>query len=145
MDKELSRMKNDLKDWMLGEIEEKLAEWVGYEINVDEMADRLFEGNIVDGTYTYSTKDAKNWIIENFEDIGEIVENLQANYGEIVNCFLYPEKFQVEIVFELANYMINSSDFIKENINERIKLTQEIADKIIQEICNNCDTWGIYD
>ena len=138
-------MKNELKDWLIDIIKERLDDRIGYTSNTAQLAYDLFEGEDVDGSFTYNIPEAKEWISEYFESIGEIVKKADTNGLEAPNCFLEPEKFQVFIIIELAYYMLGTSNFIIENWDKEIEITKEIANKIIEEIKQNCDTYYIYD
>lgn len=70
---------------------------------------------------------------------------MSENDLNIPNCFLEPEEFQVAIMIELADFMIQSSDFIQEHWLEEINLTEEIKNKIIEEIKQNYDTYNVFD
>ena len=138
-------MKNGLKDWLIDIIKERLDDRIGYTSNTAQLAYDLFEGENVDESFTYNIPEAKEWINEYFESIGEIVKKADTNGLEAPNCFLEPEKFQVFIIIELAYYMLGTSNFIIENWDKEIEITKEIANKIIEEIKQNCDTYYIYD
>lgn len=138
-------MKNELKDWLIDIIKERLDDRIGYTSNTAQLAYDLFEGEDVDGSFTYNRPEAKEWISKYFESIGEIVKKADTNGLEAPNCFLEPEKFQVFIIIELAYYMLGTSNFIIENWDKEIEITKEIANKIIEEIKQNCDTYYIYD
>ena len=138
-------MKNGLKDWLIDIIKERLDDRIGYTSNTAQLAYDLFEGENGDGSFTYNTPEAKEWISEYFESIGEIVKEADTNGLEAPNCFLAPEKFQVFIIIEIAYDMLGTSNFIIENWDKEIEITKEIANKIIEEIKQNCDTYYIYD
>lgn len=138
-------MKNELKDWLIDIIEEKMDIYVGYKVSISELVYKLFEVENVDGSFSYNTKEAEEWIKEYFDDIGEVTEEMLENGLNIPDCFLEPEKFQVAIMIELADFMIQSSDFIHEHWLEEINLTEEIKNKIIEEIKKNYDTYNVFD
>ena len=81
-------MKNELKDWIIDIIKERLDDRIGYTSNTAQLAYDLFEGENGDGSFTYNTPEAKEWISKYFESIGEIVKEADTNGLEAPNCFL---------------------------------------------------------
>ena len=130
---------NKLKSWLIPEIQEHLYNYEDQEIYACDLAYTIFEGENIDGSYTYSTYEAKEWIKKYWDDIGEVVEEIKFQLGSdcIPNPFDEPEKFQVVIVLEAASYVFGKCDFLEKNWNNEIKLTKRNIKKIINQIENN--------
>lgn len=140
-------LKNKLKNYMLHEIYQQLDEYEGQSQYCCDLGYYLFEGANYDCTYTYSTYQAKEWIKEHWDDIGEVVEELKFSLGaeSIPNVFDYPEKFMVVIMLELASYMLGKCPYIDKRWNDEIELTPYRIKRIKKELAENNDTWNIYE
>lgn len=129
---------NELKQWLIEEIKEHLYNYEDCEIYACDLAYTIFEGENVNGSYTCNTYQAKEWIKKYWDDIGEIIEEIKFQLGSeyIPNVFDEPEKFQVVIVLEGANFVLSQSDYINTHWNDRIKLTKANIKKIIKSLKN---------
>ena len=130
---------NELKQWLIEEIKDHLYNYEDCEVYACDLAYTIFEGENIDGSYTYSTYEAKEWIKKYWEDIGEVVEEIKFQLGSecIPNVFEEPEKFQVVIVLEGANYILSQSEFIDDKWNDKIILTKKNIKKIISQLKND--------
>lgn len=97
---------------------------------VDELAFDLFECENVDGSVTYSTYKAEQWIKENFTEIGEIYEDIEGI--ESVNPFAEAEKFMVWVVLWVAEDIIRNCELFEDK--ERICLDKGIVDAFIKYV-----------
>lgn len=85
---------------------------------VSELAFTLFECENIDGSMTYSTYKAAQWIMENFHDLGDVVEDME-DYGIAPdNPFSNPEKFMVQVVLFLAESLVYKSDYLRRGRDE---------------------------
>lgn len=144
----MENLKNELKNYVFKELKKKLYNYEDTSSYSCDLNYMLFEGENADGTYTYSTKDALDWIKEYWDDIGEVVEELKFQFGGmdyIPNVFERPEAFMVVIIIELAGYMLSQCPFINDNWNEEITLTKENIEKIINELEENNNTEDVYE
>lgn len=133
---------NKLKQWLIEEIETHLNDYEDTEIYACDVAYKIFESENANGSYTCSTYEAKEWIKQYWDDIGEITEEIKSEYGTadfIPNIFDEPEKFQVIIVLEGANFILGQSDFISKHWNDKITLTKANIKKILKGIKNEHD------
>ena len=129
---------NAIKNEVKGIIIDRLDAYQGETIYGCDLGYKLFESENVDGSYTYNTHEAEKWIKENFDNLGEIVEERTFQLGSecIPNIFDKPEAFQVVIFLEVSRYLIGQCSFIEENWDEEIEFTSEnIA--IIKSQLNN--------
>ena len=103
---------NDLEKDVLSRMIDNLDEFEGRDGYVSDLAFTLFEGENIDGTMTYSTYKASQWIMENFHDLGDVVEDME-DYGIAPeNPFSNPEKFMVQVVLFLAESLVYKSDYL---------------------------------
>lgn len=116
---------NNIKNEVIEKLIEELENYKDTEHYGCDLAYDLFEGYNIDGSITYSTYEAKQWIKRNFDDLGEIVEEIQANGLEIPNIFDSPELFMVVIYLEVASYLMGLCEFINENWNQNFMLNDK--------------------
>jgi hypothetical protein len=96
---------------------------------------KLTERINVDGSATYSTYEAKQYIKEWWNEAGEVYEYQKDNYGECLqNPFENPEAFHVVMIIEGVNNILNQCETIQENWNDEIELTDEVINKLIEEV-----------
>ena len=110
---------NKIKDFVKDIILDELDCYKGLEVHGCDLAYQLLEEYRVDGVYFYNNHKATEFIKENFEDFGEIVEELKYTFGEenIPNVFEYPDKFCVVCFLEVASYLLCSCKFVETNWN----------------------------
>ena len=128
---------NKIKNEVIEKLIEEMENYKDTEVYACDLAYTLLEEYNIDGTITYSTYEAKKWIKNNFDDLGEIVEERQANGLEVPNIFDRPEAFMVTIYLEVASYLMAQCKFIDEHWNNIIVLTTkniEIIKKQLEEL-----------
>jgi hypothetical protein len=142
----MKELKNGLKNYMLKEMVGKLYEYEDTKHYACDLGYSLFEYDNINGTYTYSTCEAKEWIKEYWEDIGDVVEEMKFQMGadNIPNVFENPERFMVVIMLEVSSYMLSKCPFIDTNWNDEIILSRENIEIIVKELQENNDTYEIY-
>ena len=125
-------MKNYVIDLLLNELEN----YEDTKVYACELAYTLLEGYNIDGSITYNTYDAKEWIKENYDDIGEFLENYGFCVGNdnlsslAIDIFTNPEKAMVIIVYEVATNILSKLKFIEDNWNNEIILNTKNISKI---------------
>jgi hypothetical protein len=77
------------------DIIDKLSDYKGSSIYAAELAYTLFEGENCSGSVFCNTWKTKEFIKENFDLFGELLEYWSDNVGETLNPFLEPEKCHV--------------------------------------------------
>lgn len=132
-------VKNKIKNEVIEKLIEELENYRDTGHYGCDLAYDLFEGYNVDGTITYSTYEAKEWVKNNFEDLGEIVEEIRANGLEVPNIFDRPEAFMVVIYLEVASYLVGQCKFINDNWDNIIVLN----DKNIHIITKQLKSQGV--
>ncbi len=127
-----NKMLVEVRDLM----KDRLEEYKDCEIEGAEVGYLLLERENSNGTHTYSTLKAKKWITNNFDDLGDIVDEISSSLGSesIPNVFSEPERFQVVAMLEIGNQMLSKCSEIETNWNNKIVLTEDEIDKIKQEL-----------
>ena len=125
-----------LKNFVIDAMIDRLNEMEGREIYGADIGYEIFDEANCDGSYTCSTIEAENFICKYFSEIGEVVEDIKFNLGAefIPNCFLQPKKFQVVIMLEMSNSLCGQCEFVSNNWNNEIELTEENIKLIISQL-----------
>lgn len=116
---------NDLDKWVLGEIKDKLEDYKDQELNACDLAFILFESENVNGSYDCNRWAAEGWINEYFDELGDEVKLYKEEWGEMLNPFDDPEKFQVIITINVADRLCSSNSYITKHWDEMITLDGE--------------------
>lgn len=134
-----------MKNEVIKELIDRLYDYEGVSEYGCDLAYKLLESYNYDGTMTYSTAEAKKWIQNYFDEIGEVYEKLKGQ-GIIdnVNPFDEPEKFQVIIFMEASSYLIGKCNFIEKNWNNEITLNKKNIATIKKQLEALNDNGSIY-
>lgn len=127
---------NELEKWVMGEMIDKLAEFKGVKSYPSDLAYMLFEEANCNGSYTFSTIEAVHWCNKYFKQLGDVVEDYSHEFGVTPsNVFLFPERFQVEIILFLAPHLVELSAYINDRINDddEFILTDEVIETLAKE------------
>lgn len=92
---------------------------------VSELAFALFESENVEGSMTYSTYKAEQWIAEHFRDLADVVEEIKCEWNITPNPFSNPEAFMVQVVLFLAGNLVYASDALKNQLQGRDDVTYD--------------------
>lgn len=99
---------------------------LGYEIT---------QGINVDGSATYSTYEAMQYIKTWWNKAADFCEYCKDNFGEIIcNPFDEPEKFHVCMIIEGVNSILAQCSYIDDHWDDEIKLDAGAIEKIIGEM-----------
>ena len=71
---------NDLEKDVLSRMIDNLDDLEGRDGYVSELAFTLFENENINGSMTYSTYKAEQWIAEHFHDLADVVEDMAADW-----------------------------------------------------------------
>jgi hypothetical protein len=127
---------NELEKWVMGEMIDKLQEFEGVKAYPSDLAYMLFEEANCNGSYTFSTFEAVQWCNKYFEQLGDVVEDYSSDFGEPPsNVFLFPERFQVEIILFVASNLVGLSEYVTERIDndDEFILTSSVIETIAKE------------
>lgn len=107
------------------------------EVYMSDLGMKLTEGINIDGSATYSTYMAKQYIKEWFDEAGECYQYEKDNYGEVLhNPFEEPEAFQVCMIIHGVENILSQCPTVDKFWNDKKKLTDTLINKIIKEIEN---------
>ena len=109
---------NDLEKDVLSRMIDKLDDLEGRDGYVSELAFTLFENENINGSMTYSTYKAEQWIAEHFHDLADVVEDMAADWDITPNPFSNPEKFMVQVVLYLAEQLVYESAYLRRGRDE---------------------------
>ena len=105
-----------------------------------DLAYKLFENENINASFFYDTIQAKKWLSEHFDDLSEIIEELQFQFDKdfcnkiMLDFFNNPDCFIVVIVLEVASYLLGQCKYINENWDDEIILTNDVIDTICQQL-----------
>lgn len=92
-----------------------------------------------DGTLTYSTEDAKEYLKEWWYDCGQYFEYEKSNFGSAIsNPFENPEAYMVRMVCEGVNAIFTKCPTINEMWNDNVEMTEELINEI-KEVAEGID------
>jgi hypothetical protein len=116
------------KDYIIDNIEAYEDE----KVHACDLADTLMSGPYYDGTLTYSRSQAKDYLIEWWDDCADFLEYSLQHFCEFrVNPFENPESFIVGMVSEGIAGILCKVPFVDEHWDgEEITLTPEIIQAI---------------
>ena len=127
-------MLNNLQKWLIEEMIKHLQEMESQVVYGCDLAFKMFEDANYTGSYTCSSYEASKWIKDNWFDLCEVVEEYEYEFGEYPdNCWINPERFQVQIILYMASSLVAESDYIEDNWNDEIELTEDVIKTIISE------------
>lgn len=109
---------NDLEKDVLSRMIDNLDDLEGRDGYVSDLAFTLFEAENINGSMTYSTYKAEQWIAEHFHDLADVVEDMAADWDITPNPFSNPEKFMVQVVLYLAEHLVYESAYLRRGRDE---------------------------
>jgi len=136
----INTMENQLKQfnaYINDFINDRLSDYEGVDLYACDLAYTLTEGINMDGTATYSTYLAKEYIKLWFDEASEYYEYEISNFGKnLHNPFESPEAFMVCMIIYGVESKLQESDYLNENWNDKITLTSKVIDIIKNESIN---------
>lgn len=114
----MKRNLNDLEKDVLERMIDALDDLEGRDGYVSELAFTLFEAENINGSMTYSTYKAEQWIAEHLHDLADVVEDMAADWDITPNPFSNPEKFMVQVVLYLAEQLVYESAYLRRGRDE---------------------------
>lgn len=100
----------------------------------------LLEQYNVDGSITYNTFNAIEWLKDNIQDIYDFLPTIKFMYDDefyaklCIDILENPEKAMVIICLEKANEIMSSLEFINDNWDNEIVLNKENINIIKKEL-----------
>ena len=124
-----------LTDYCKDFIIDNLPDYLGTSVYGCDLGYTITEGINADGSCTYSTYEAKEYLKFWWDDAADYFQYEKDNFGEnLYNPFKNPETYMVCMVIEGVNSLLSQSSFIDKNWNNEIELTKKNIKKIIGEI-----------
>ena len=99
-----------------------------------DIAYTLFESENATGSVLCNTYLTKEFIKENFDLFGDLVEYVDDNLDMKLNPFLESEKAHVILMLESSQSLLSQLDFINDYWDEKIKLNSEVIEVLTQQI-----------
>lgn len=129
-------MKTKLYPEVAEQLADKLSNYEGQFIYGSDLAFTLFESENIDGSITYNKYKAKEWIKKHFDELGEVVERMQAewDYNAGVDIFDNPEKFMVSVYLWVASEICGTLETVGDFLTNGEELTAELIEKITEEL-----------
>ena len=123
-----------LEKFVKEEIEIRLKDLVGNNVYLEELGYGLFENENINGTYSYNRYDSIQWIKDYFEELDEVVEEYEDEFGySVPNPFSEPEKFQLIIILYISNKLVyNALCNTDLDIYSEVELTKGIINTILE-------------
>lgn len=122
-------------DYCKDYIEETIDGYVGQTMYLCDFSWTLTEGPNADGSLTYSTYLAKQYLAEWWEEASEYYEYSKEMLGTIQNPFDDPEAYMVCMVIEGVRSLVDSAISelgMDDQWNDEVELTEELARKIVE-------------
>ena len=123
-----------IKEFVADVLIDKLDEYKGTSSYGADLAYDLLEEYNVNGTYTYSTHKAKQWVQEHFDELDEIVEAMEDEGLPPVNVFQNIEAFMVCVMLYVAGDLLGQCDTVTAFWNEEFILEADVIEKIKKEL-----------
>lgn len=131
METNLKTLTDYCKDFII----DNLPDYLGINVYGCDLGYIITEGINADGSCTYSTYEAKEYLKFWWDEAADYFQYEKDNFGEnLHNPFENPEAYMVCMVIEGVNSLLSKSKFIENNWNNNIKLTEKNIDRIIREI-----------
>ena len=99
-----------------------------------DLAYTLFEGENANGSVLYNTYQTKEFIKENFDLFGDLVEYVKDNIGMVLNPFSEPEKAHVILLLEASQSILSKLPTIEEFWNDEKELTPKLIKQLTKEL-----------
>lgn len=131
-----------MKNYVIDLLVRKLEDYEDMFIYGCDMAYTLLEEYNINGSITYSTYKAEEWLKDNIQDIYDFLPTIKFEYGDefyaklCIDILENPEKAMTIICLEKANDILSSLKFINDNWNNKIVLNKENINIIKKELEN---------
>ena len=99
-----------------------------------DLAYTLFESENTNSSVLCNTYLTKEFIKENFDLFGDLVEYVNDNLDMKLNPFSEPGKAHVILMLEASRILLSQLDFIDDNWADKFKLTDEVIKEITDQL-----------
>ena len=112
----------------------RLKEYEGTTNYMCDLSSILFESENIDGSVLYNTYLTKEFIKENFDLFGYLVEYVQDNMNMVLNPFSEPEKAHVILLLEASQSILSKLPTIDKFWNDEKELTPKLILQLTKEL-----------
>ena len=120
----------DLKSQII----ERLNDYKGVNTYLCDLSVLLFESENVNGSVFCNTYKTKEFIKENFDLFGQLVEYVKDDMGITLNPFNEPEKAHVWLLLEVSQSLLSQCKTVDEFWNDEKEITDELINSITEEL-----------
>lgn len=120
----------DLKEMIC----DRLNDYAGSNVYCCDLSYTLFEGENANGSVFCSTYKTVEFIKENLDLFGELLEHWNDETGEQLNPFSEPKKCHVILLLESASHLLGECPTIERKWNDSVKLTPAFIKKLAREV-----------
>lgn len=134
--------RKNFDDYCRDFIKDELPVHEGRNVYACDLGCYLTESINCDGTATYSTAEAKDYIREWWDEAGEYWDYEKFNFGEHYhNPFDEPEAFMVCMIIEGVNSILSQCDFIDDHWDDEIVLNKKNIKTILSQAKSKSVSW----
>ena len=112
----------------------RLNDYKGTTNYMCDLSSILFEYENIDGTVLYNTYQTKEFIKENFDLFGDLVEYVRDNIDMVLNPLLEPEKAHVILLLEASQSILSKLPTIDKYCNDKKELTPKLIKQLTKEL-----------
>ena len=112
----------------------RLNDYKGTANYMCDLSSVLFEGENIDGSVLYNTYLTKEFIKENFDLFGDLVEYVKDNMDYALNPFSEPEKAHVWLLLEASRSILSKLPTIDKFWNDEKELTPKLIKQLTKEL-----------
>lgn len=99
-----------------------------------DLAYTLFESENVNGSVLCNTYLTREFIKENFDLFGDLVQYVNDNFDMKLNPSTEPEMAHVILMLEASQSLLSKLDFMLNNWDNKFKLTDEVIKEITDQL-----------
>ena len=123
-------VKTELKETII----DRLNDYKNTTVYGCDLAYTLFESENTTSSVLCNTYLTKEFIKENFDLFGDLVEYVNDNFDMKLNPFTEPENAHVILMLEASRILLSQLDFIDDNWVDKFKLTDEVIKEITDQL-----------
>ncbi len=112
----------------------RLNDYKGTTNYMCDLSSILFEGENINGSVLYNTYQTKEFIKENFNLFGDLVEYVKDNMNMVLNPFSEPEKAHVILLLEASQSILSKLHTIDKFWNDEKELTPKLIKQLTKEL-----------
>ena len=112
----------------------RLNDYKGTTNYICDLSSVLFESENANGSVLYNTYQTKEFIKENFDLFGALVEYVKDNMDYTLNPFAEPEKAHVWLLLEASQSILSKLPTIDKFWNDEKELTPKLIQQLTKEL-----------